>query len=102
MGTVAEQLSDQVILTDDNPAGEDGDRIIEQILSGFQEPRKIIVERQRALAIRRAIALAGDGDTVLISGKGHATTQDMGELRLRFSDRAQVVQALNEWRGLYR
>jgi UDP-N-acetylmuramoyl-L-alanyl-D-glutamate--2,6-diaminopimelate ligase len=36
---------------------------------------------------------------VLIAGKGNETTQDMGELKVHFSDRAQVVQALAEWRG---
>jgi UDP-N-acetylmuramoyl-L-alanyl-D-glutamate--2,6-diaminopimelate ligase len=36
---------------------------------------------------------------VLVAGKGHETVQDMGELKLRFSDRAQVVQALAEWEG---
>jgi UDP-N-acetylmuramoyl-L-alanyl-D-glutamate--2,6-diaminopimelate ligase len=35
-----------------------------------------------------------------VAGKGNETVQDMGELRVQFSDRAQVVQALNEWEGL--
>jgi len=99
MGAIAERLSDRIIVTDDNPRGEDGDAIIAAIRAGMQEPQLAIVERQRAIAIRRAIALAGRGDAVLVAGKGHETVQDMGELKVHFSDRAQVVQALTEWQG---
>ncbi|MCG6896618.1 MAG: UDP-N-acetylmuramoyl-L-alanyl-D-glutamate--2,6-diaminopimelate ligase [Thiocapsa sp.] len=98
MGAVAEHWSDGLILTDDNPGGECGEAIIEDILAGIAEPGRVRVERQRGLAIRVSIALAGTGDAVLVAGKGHETVQDMGELKLRFSDRAQVVEALREWR----
>ena len=99
MGAIAERLSERVIVTDDNPRGEDGDAICAEITSGMRAPRQVLVERQRALAIRHAIALAGRGDAVLVAGKGHETVQDMGELKVHFSDRAQVVQALTEWEG---
>jgi UDP-N-acetylmuramoyl-L-alanyl-D-glutamate--2,6-diaminopimelate ligase len=100
MGRVAERLADHVILTDDNPRHEDGDAIIDDIQAGMSETgNHVEVERQRGLAIRRALLLAGAGDAVLIAGKGHETEQDMGELKLRFSDRAQIMQALGEWRG---
>jgi UDP-N-acetylmuramoyl-L-alanyl-D-glutamate--2,6-diaminopimelate ligase len=98
IGAIAERLSDALILTDDNPRGEDGDAIIAEILGGVSRPDKVRVERQRGLAIRLAIALAGTGDAVLVAGKGHETTQDLGELKVHFSDRAQVVEALREWR----
>jgi len=98
MGAIAERLSDALILTDDNPGGDDGDAIIAEILGGVARPDQVRVERQRGLAIRLAIALAGMGDAVLIAGKGHETTQDLGELKVHFSDRAQVVEALREWR----
>jgi UDP-N-acetylmuramoyl-L-alanyl-D-glutamate--2,6-diaminopimelate ligase len=96
MGEVAERLADQVILTDDNPRGESGDTIIAQILSGMDHPSKAIVERRRGLAIRRAIAIAGRDDLVLVAGKGHETVQDLGDRKVHFSDRAQVQQALGE------
>jgi UDP-N-acetylmuramoyl-L-alanyl-D-glutamate--2,6-diaminopimelate ligase len=99
MGAIAERLSDRIIVTDDNPRGEDGDAICAEIVAGMRTPQQVLVERQRALAIRHAIALAGREDAVLVAGKGHETVQDMGELKLRFSDRAQVVQALAEWEG---
>ena len=98
MGAIAERLSDALILTDDNPGGDDGDAIIADILGGLARPDNVRVERQRGLAIRLAIALAGTGDAVLVAGKGHETTQDLGELKVHFSDRAQVVEALREWR----
>ena len=65
----------------------------------MKRPQAARVERQRATAIRRAIATAAPGDLVLVAGKGHETTQDMGELKIHFSDRAQVVQALHERAG---
>ena len=99
MGAVAERLSDVVIVTDDNPRGEDGDRIVEEIRAGMTDPEAVRVERQRALAIRLAIATAAADDIVLVAGKGHETTQDMGELKVYFSDRAQVVQSLRERGG---
>jgi UDP-N-acetylmuramoyl-L-alanyl-D-glutamate--2,6-diaminopimelate ligase len=101
MGAVAERHSDVTIVTDDNPRGEDGDAICAEILAGMSAvaPERVQVQRQRALAIRRAIALAGRGDAVLVAGKGHETVQDMGDLKVHFSDRAQVVQALREWEG---
>ncbi len=99
MGEIAERLADVLILTDDNPRREHGEQIVEQILAGLARPDDAIVERQRALAIRAALARAGRDDAVLVAGKGDETIQDMGELRVRFSDRAQVVQALGEWEG---
>ena len=99
MGAVAERLADQVIVTEDNPRFEDGERIVAQILAGMAHPQRAMVERQRALAIRAALACAGRQDAVLVAGKGSETVQDMGKLKVQFSDRAQVVQALNEWEG---
>jgi UDP-N-acetylmuramoyl-L-alanyl-D-glutamate--2,6-diaminopimelate ligase len=99
MGAVAERLSDHVILTDDNPRGEDGDAIIAQIVAGFADPGAVRVERRRALAIRAALATAATDDLVLVAGKGHETTQDLGELKVHFSDRAQVQQVLSELSG---
>jgi UDP-N-acetylmuramoyl-L-alanyl-D-glutamate--2,6-diaminopimelate ligase len=99
MGAAAEAGSDLLIVTDDNPRGEDGDAIITQILAGMRRPERVLVERCRGLAIRRALALSGAADSVLVAGKGQETTQDFGELKVRFSDRAQVVQALREWTG---
>lgn len=97
-GRVVERLSDQVILTDNNPRDAGGECVVADILAGLTRPDRAIVERQRGLAIRIAVARAGLGDAVLVAGKGDERTQDMGELKVHFSDRAQVVEALREWR----
>ncbi len=94
MGAVAERLCDQVMLTDDNPRSEDGDQIIADILSGVAQPGAIRIQRNRAEAISSAIAGAAVDDLVLVSGKGHETTQLCGDLTLCFSDREQVQKAL--------
>jgi len=96
MGRIAERLSDISLVTDDNPRSEDGDRIIDDILAGMQRPQQARVQRDRARAIREAIALAGPGDVVLVAGKGHETTQQVGEMKFPFSDREQVAAALGE------
>ncbi|AHF04880.1 UDP-N-acetylmuramoylalanyl-D-glutamate--2,6-diaminopimelate ligase [Marichromatium purpuratum 984] len=98
MGSIAESLSDGLILTDDNPRTESPEAIVADILEGVGERERVRVEHQRGLAIRLAIALAGRGDAVVVAGKGHETYQDMGDLKRRFSDRAQAVEALREWR----
>jgi UDP-N-acetylmuramoyl-L-alanyl-D-glutamate--2,6-diaminopimelate ligase len=90
MGEAAERLADRVIVTDDNPRGEDGDRIVAMILEGMREPARARVERDRGRAIEAAIAEAGPGDAVLIAGKGHEDYQIVGDERRPFSDRERL------------
>jgi UDP-N-acetylmuramoyl-L-alanyl-D-glutamate--2,6-diaminopimelate ligase len=97
MGEMAERHSDLVVITDDNPRGEDGGQIVAEILSGMRSPRRAQVQRNRTRAIRYAVCVAGTGDIVLVAGKGHETIQKIGAMELPFSDRAEVTQALNEW-----
>jgi len=99
MGALAERLADRVILTDDNPRGEDGVCIIADILSGFRAPERALVERRRAAAIRAAVAGSGPGDLVAVCGKGHENYQLVGDLRLPFSDGEQLRLALREAAG---
>ena len=99
MGAIAERLADRVVVTDDNPRFESNDRIVADILQGMERPGGVTVEHDRAKAIRLAIAKAKPGDLVLISGKGHETSQQIGELRIPFSDREQVLKALQEGEG---
>ena len=98
IGAVAERPCEALILTDDDPRSDSGERIVADILGGVSRPDLVRVERQRGLAIWLAIALAGVDDAVLVAGNGHETIQDMGELKVHFSDRAQVVEALRAWR----
>jgi UDP-N-acetylmuramoyl-L-alanyl-D-glutamate--2,6-diaminopimelate ligase len=94
MGQVAERLADRVVVTDDNPRSEDGDAIVAQILAGMSAPHAVRVERNRAQAIAQTIKEAASDDLVLIAGKGHEDYQQVGELRVPFSDVAQVNKAL--------
>ncbi|MGD2083543.1 MAG: UDP-N-acetylmuramoyl-L-alanyl-D-glutamate--2,6-diaminopimelate ligase [Chromatiales bacterium] len=97
MGAVAARLADRVILTDDNPRGEDGDAIVADILVGVQDRQDVAVERNRAEAIRLAVAAAGPRDVIAVCGKGHEECQVLGDLRIPFSDSSQVRRALEGW-----
>jgi UDP-N-acetylmuramoyl-L-alanyl-D-glutamate--2,6-diaminopimelate ligase len=94
MGAIAERLADQIIITDDNPRGEDGDVIVAQIVAGLRRPGVATVERDRAAAIDRALALALAGDVVLIAGKGHETYQEGAAGKRPFDDLAVARHAL--------
>ncbi|HEX2494714.1 MAG TPA: UDP-N-acetylmuramoyl-L-alanyl-D-glutamate--2,6-diaminopimelate ligase, partial [Steroidobacter sp.] len=94
MGAIAERFADRVIVTDDNPRGEDGDRIVADILCGLAHPQRARVERDRASAIASAIQQASSGDAVLIAGKGHEDYQVVGAQLRRFSDREIALAAL--------
>lgn len=90
MGRIAEKLSDQMILTDDNPRSEAGEDIIEAILSGMAGKGAAVIERDRSRAIELALEKAGSGDVVLIAGKGHEASQEIDGNRYPFNDLQQV------------
>ena len=75
MGQAAAKSSDLVIVTDDNPRGEDPAEIRRQVLEGAPDAREVAGRRE---AIHEAIAAAGADDIVLIAGKGHETGQIIG------------------------
>lgn len=91
MGEAAERGADRVVVTDDNPRGEDGDRIVAMVLQGIRNPGAVRVERDRARAIGAAVTEAQPGDAVLIAGKGHEDYQIVGSERRPFSDRAWLT-----------
>jgi len=94
MAAIAEALADRVVVTDDNPRGEDGDAIVAAILAGFTDPQRVRVQRDRARAIAEAVQAARAGDVVLIAGKGHEPYQEVGGIRIPFDDRAVAQAAL--------
>jgi UDP-N-acetylmuramoyl-L-alanyl-D-glutamate--2,6-diaminopimelate ligase len=98
MGAVAESLADVIVLTDDNPRHEDGDVILRGIRQGLslanEESGRLLIQRDRAAAIRRAVLSAGPDDFVLVAGKGHETYQEVLGARRPFSDAAAVRAAL--------
>ena len=100
MGRIAAELSDHVIVTSDNPRGEDPAKIIDEILVGVQraDPNgsRHEVEVDRARAIKAAVAAARAGDIVIIAGKGHETYQLIAGRRLDFDDRTHARAAIRE------
>lgn len=98
MGEVASRLADRVVLTADNPRGEDPLAIIDAIAEGMPDRSRLTIEPDRAAAIAAAVAEAAPGDVVLVAGKGHEATQQVGEQVLPFDDRAVARQALRDLR----
>jgi UDP-N-acetylmuramoyl-L-alanyl-D-glutamate--2,6-diaminopimelate ligase len=96
MGAVASGLADHVLLTDDNPRGEDPEAIIASIRAGIRGPGRVEVIRDRARAIRHAVRHAGLGDAVLIAGKGHELLQIEAGQSLPFSDREVARTAMEQ------
>ena len=94
MAAIAEAAAESVIVTDDNPRGEDGDAIVADIMAGFADAAKVVVERDRRKAIERAIGTAGPGDIVLVAGKGHETYQEVAGVKHPFDDSAVARAAL--------
>lgn len=93
MGRAAALLADRIVVTSDNPRSEDPRAIVDQVVAGIAQARaqglttgQVVIEVDRREAIRRAIHEAQEGETVLIAGKGHETTQDFGTHRIHFSD----------------
>lgn len=100
MGLVAARLADHVVVTSDNPRGEDPMAIIEDIVRGLRDGNgsraAYEVEPDRREAIRRALRRAGPGDAVLICGKGHETVQVFRDRVVPFDDREEARRALEE------
>ncbi|GJM07102.1 MAG: UDP-N-acetylmuramoyl-L-alanyl-D-glutamate--2,6-diaminopimelate ligase [marine bacterium B5-7] len=86
MAQVAEQLSDKVVLTSDNPRHEDPVAIIEEIAAGFADKAPVLIEIDRQRAIAAAVQMATVDDVILIAGKGHEDYQLVGDQRLPFDD----------------
>ena len=99
MGKIANQLADYIIVTNDNPREENPEIIAKEIFSGIAitesmgaSVAKIIFDRREA--INFAIKSAGQGDIVLIAGKGHELYQFIGSQKLSFSDKTESRMAL--------
>jgi UDP-N-acetylmuramoyl-L-alanyl-D-glutamate--2,6-diaminopimelate ligase len=98
MGRIAADAADAVIVTSDNPRGEDPAVIAASVAAGIVA--EIILDRR--MAIRRAINDARAGDTVVVAGKGHETYQIVGEERVPFDDRDEVRSAFSLRSGALR
>ncbi|NND00172.1 MAG: UDP-N-acetylmuramoyl-L-alanyl-D-glutamate--2,6-diaminopimelate ligase [Gammaproteobacteria bacterium] len=92
MGAAAAQHADRIVVTNDNPRSEAPEMIAKDILAGINN--SVVVELDRAKAIRTAIKQAASDDWILVAGRGHEPTQHIGEKHLPFSDREHVAKLL--------
>jgi len=95
MGAVASRHADAIVVTSDNPRGEDPAAIIAEITAAIPGAYEEIADRREAIA--SAIAAAGSSDVVLLAGKGHETYQEVAGRRLPFSDTLEAERALAGW-----
>jgi len=90
MGNIANELSDIVIVTSDNPRTENAEKIIDDVVAGISSTKNIIREVDRRKAIQQGLTLAKKNDVVLIAGKGHEHYQIIGTTKEHFNDREEV------------
>lgn len=89
MGEVCSRLADEAVVTSDNPRSEDPCAIIADITAGMAGTETVLPERREAIAY--ALEQAKEGDTVLVCGKGHETTQEIKGVKYPFDDRKEVA-----------
>ena len=93
MGRALDHGSDVAIFTSDNPRSESAEEILKEMTVGIESASVI---SDRAEAIRSAVNAAGDGDVVIILGKGHETGQDIAGVMHSFDDRIELAKAIEE------
>jgi UDP-N-acetylmuramoyl-L-alanyl-D-glutamate--2,6-diaminopimelate ligase len=94
MGKIASELSDLVIITNDNPRSEPSRQIIQDIEMGINKDKAYCIVPDRRQAIAWAIKHAQKGDMIVIAGKGHEDYQIIGNKRYHFSDREEVLKVI--------
>ncbi len=95
MGEIALKGADEIILTTDNPRGENPEVILKQVQEGMSGGKPYFVEPNRRRAIELAITQARTGDVVLIAGKGHETYQEIKGQKIPFNDGLIAQMTLN-------
>jgi len=93
MGKIADIFSDKVYLTDDNPRFENADKIRNDIKKGIKK-QKVLEFPNRTKAISEAIRELKTGEILLVAGKGHEKTQDLGTRKISFSDKKNILNAI--------
>ena len=96
MGSIAEEFSDHVFITSDNPRSEEPQKIVNDILMGIKKRENITIEIDRFQAINESIQFANKEDIVLIAGKGHEDYQILNDKVIDFDDRKIAQKLLQE------
>jgi UDP-N-acetylmuramoyl-L-alanyl-D-glutamate--2,6-diaminopimelate ligase len=101
MGTIAAELADSIVVTDDNPRTEDPRRIVSEICAGlravpFVRASSVRVEHDRKRAIVSTLEGAASDDVVVVAGKGHEDYQIYGTEHRPFSDQAVIREFFGE------
>lgn len=95
MGEIVGELSDITVVTSDNPRYEEPEKIIEDILSGMKKSKKsVYIHENRKKAIEYALKRAQNNDIIFLAGKGHETSQQIGDEKLPFDEREIVREIL--------
>ncbi|MGE5041999.1 MAG: Mur ligase family protein [Candidatus Levyibacteriota bacterium] len=96
MGRASSTYADTVILTAEDPRGEDMDKINSEIKSGFVKKPALYEYHNRKEAIRFALGLAKKGDSILLTGKGHEKSINYNGKEEAWSDKETVFEVLNK------
>jgi UDP-N-acetylmuramoyl-L-alanyl-D-glutamate--2,6-diaminopimelate ligase len=98
MAKTAARLSDQLVLTSDNPRSEDPQTILAEMEAGLdaEQLRKTLRVENREQAIKTAVRLAKPGDIILVAGKGHEKYQEIQGVKHPFDDKAVLEKMLND------
>ncbi|MCD7730184.1 MAG: UDP-N-acetylmuramoyl-L-alanyl-D-glutamate--2,6-diaminopimelate ligase [Oscillospiraceae bacterium] len=99
MAQAAEKYSDMLIVTSDNPRNEDPDAIIDEITAGLSGLKPYMRITDRRAAIKRAIAVAEKGDTIVLAGKGHEDYQILKDnVHIHFDEREIVNEIMKNYK----
>ena len=96
MAQAAESLADRLIITSDNPRGEEPGQIFRDMMAGLERPDDVQITEDRGTAIRQAIRESTPGDIILIAGKGHEAWQESKGEKIPFSDEAAALAVLED------
>lgn len=98
MGKIADELSDKVVITSDNPRSEDPQLIISDVMTGIKtvDTQRIFVEADRGIAIKFLKTISSPEDVIVIAGKGHEDYQILKNETIHFDDREEAKKVFAE------
>ena len=102
MGALAQRLANRTVVTSDNPRHERPSDILAEIVAGMAGTNKPMVIEDRRAAIAQAVRFADGRDVILIAGKGHEDYQEVGGVKIPFSDVVEARQMLADKSGIRR